>query len=256
MSIPADSDRGWRTVYAVGGATAFLTLAMLLFDIVLAMVPGWGTSTVPSSAGAWFAQFAATPLLGLRNLDLLNVVASLLALPLYVAIHGALRDTEPGLAITGLLVVALGTAVFAASNAALPMLELSRRYAGASPAAQASLLSAADALLAGGAHGSYGAYPGFLLSEIGTLVTGIALLRSGRFGKPVAWIGIAGVSILLGYTTAFTFGSGDSTLVMAAAAPGGLLMIAWYALVGRRLLRLARAADACTARIASVPAGA
>lgn len=233
------SGRSWRFLYVIGGVAAFAALALMVFDIVLTMVPGWGTASVPVTATGWFAQFASTPWLGLRNLDVLNVVASFIALPLYVAVYGALRDREPALALTGLVLVTLGTALFASANAGLPMLELSRRYAEAGAADRFALAAAAEGLLARGAHGSLGAFPGFLLSELGTLVAGIALLRSGVFGKLTAWLGIAGVSVLLAYTTAYTFIEGTTTLVMAAAIPGGLLMIAWHVLVGRRLFALA-----------------
>jgi hypothetical protein len=37
---------------------------------------GWEASTVPATIQAWFTQFQTNPLLGLRNLDLLNVTIS------------------------------------------------------------------------------------------------------------------------------------------------------------------------------------
>jgi hypothetical protein len=230
----------WRLLYRVGGIVAFVALGLMVLDIVLTMLPGWTPASVPTSTSAWLTQLADDPLLGMRNLDLLNVIASVVVLPLYIAIFAAVRRTEPGLALVGLAIVALGTAVFAASNAALPMLELGRRFSATLvPAERSALVAAADALLARGAHGSYGAFPGFALSEIGTLVTGIALARSRAFGAATAWVGILGVTVLLGYTTAYTFISPTSSLVLLAAMPGGLLMIAWYVLVGRRLITLA-----------------
>lgn len=249
------NERGWRMLYVVGGVAAFMALALMVLDIVLTMLPGWGTGTTPTTAMGWFEQFAVNPLLGMRNLDFLNITASVIVLPLYVAIYGALRHSEPALALTGLIVVALGTAVFVSANAALPMLELSRQYATASEAAdKAALLSAAQALLASGAHGGLGAFPGFVLSEIGTLLTGVALLRSGAFGRRVAWVGIVGVTVLLGYTTAYTFISATNDLVMLAAIPGGLLMIAWYVIVGRRLLGLSASPAEHAPRAAAIPA--
>lgn len=234
-------ERSWRTLYRIGGTVAFVALAMMVLDIALTMMPGWGSASVPATAAAWLAQLRDTPLLGMRNLDFLNITASVIVLPLYLAIYGVLRRTEPALALLGLIVVALGTALFVAANAALPMLELARGYALATdPAERAAFVAAAQALLARGAHGSFGSYPGFFLSEVGTLLTGIALLRSRAFGLAAAWVGIVGVTVLLGYTTAYTFVSATDSLIMLAAIPGGLLMIAWYVLVGRQLLSQAR----------------
>lgn len=63
---------------------------------------------------------------------------------------------------------------------------------------------------------------------------GLALL-----GTLLVVIGAIGSGLLLVYTVAYTFSAGASALIMAIAAPGGLLMIAWYALAGTRLLHMA-----------------
>lgn len=231
-------DRGWRAAYLIGGIAAFLAVAGMLTDIALTMLPGWGAASVPATALAWFDQFASTPLLGMRNLDALNIAISIVALPMYVALYGAHRRSAAGLALAGLVFVSVGTAVFVAANAALPMLELSRQYATAGAAERAALLSSAYALLARGAHGSLGAFPGFFISEVGTLLAAIAMLAGGVFSRKSGWIGIAGVLLLVVYTAVYTFVAAEESVMMALAIPGGLLMIVWYVLVGRRLLQL------------------
>ena len=237
------SERDWKLIYRTGAVVAIVGVAALLFDIALAMVPGWEPTTAPSTAQAWFTQFSANPWLGLRNLDLLNITVSVISLPLYVALFGAHRRSRPALAMLGLLFVSVGTVLFVANNAALPMLELSRRYAEASPAETAALEGAAVALLARGAHGSFGAFAGFFLSEIGTLITALAMLLGGVFTRRTAWLGIVGAASLTVYSVAMTFVPGAERAVMALAAPGGLMMIAWNLLVARRLWQLARVAE-------------
>jgi len=241
--VPEDAERSWHAMYVVGGVAALLALAGMVLDIALTMQPGWGAGSVPVGAHAWLGQFASDPLLGMRNLDFLNTVISLVALPMYVAVCGAHRRTALPMALLGLVFVAVGTAVFVSANAAMPMLTLSRAYEQTGPAERLALLSAAEALLASGAHGSYGAYAGFLISEIGTLIVAFAMLTGGVFRRVTGWVGVVGVTILAGYTTAYTFGGGDNTLVMAVAIPGGLLMVAWYVMVGVRLVRLGRGAS-------------
>lgn len=232
-------ERSWRQLYTLGAAVAIVGVTGMLLDIVLTMVPGWDTSSVPTTIRAWFAQLASSPLLGVRNLDLLNITLSLLTIPLYVALFGAQRRTNPALALLALIVVTVGTVVFATSNAALPMLELSQRYAGASSAADKLVLeSAGVALLARGAHGSAGAFLGFFVSEVGTLLMAISMLTGRVFSRATAWVGIVGAGLLAVYSVAITLSPGSNVAVMALAMPAGLLMLVWNIMVARRLLAL------------------
>lgn len=237
METPATAS-AWRPLYVLGAVIALVTLTGTIVDIALTMVPGFDPSTVPADAAGWLAQLAASPLVGLRNLDLLNVALSAVGLPLYGALAAALRRTQPGLALAGLAFALVGTAVFAASNAALPMLELARQHAGAPAADRLVLETAATALLARGAHGSFGAFGGFFLSEIGTLLISVAMLRGTLFGRAPGLIGVVGATVLGFYTVAITFAPGSDALMKGVAAPAGLLMLAWYVLVARGLVRL------------------
>lgn len=238
-------ERSRCVLYRMGAAVALVSVAALLFDIVLASIPGWGPETAPVTVAGWFVQFSENPWLGLRNLDLLNVGVSVLSLPLYLALLAAHRRAEPWLAALGFALVATGTALFVASNAALPMLELTQQHGAAAIAAdRVALEAAAAALLARGAHGSMGAFPGFLLSEIGTLVVSLAMLRGGVFGRVASWLGVVGSASLIAYSVLMTFAVVSAETVVALAAPGGLAMIAWQLLVARRLARLAKGGSA------------
>lgn len=90
-----NTDTSWRSIYVVGGIAALLALAGTLSDIVLAIMPGWEASTVPATIQAWFTQLETKPLLGLRNLDLLNGAISIVQIPVILALlsrgaHGAM----------------------------------------------------------------------------------------------------------------------------------------------------------------------
>jgi len=237
------TDSSWRGIYVVGGIAALLALAGTLTDIAITMIPGWEASTVPATIEQWFTQFQANPLLGLRNLDLLNITISAVGVPLYVALYGVHRKVCQGYAALALVVVALGIAVFVANNAALPMLELSRQYSAASTEAQRlALQGAGEALLAKGAHGSMGAFTGFFLSSIGTLLMTVAMFKGKIFSRATAYTGMIGISLLLVYVVGSTFLPGPIGVLMAIAMPGGLLMIAWNVMVARKLLQLGRGA--------------
>jgi hypothetical protein len=238
------AESAWRSLYVLGAVAALVALAGTLADVVITMIPGWEASTVPVTVEQWFTQLQQRPWLGLRNLDLLNVTVSLLGLPLYVALYGAHRSASPGCAALALAVVTLGTAVFTANNAALPMLELSRDYAAASTEAQRlALRGAGEALLAKGAHGSMGAFMGFFLSSVGTLLMTVAMFKGRLFGRVAPYTGMLGISLLLVYIAGATFAPESSRMLMAIAMPGGLLMMAWNLTVARRLLQLGHAAN-------------
>jgi hypothetical protein len=195
---------------------------------------------VPTSVAQWFAQFSENPLLALRNLDLLNITLSVVGIPMYLALYGAHRRDSQGLATLALVMVVMGTTVFVARNAALSMFELSRQFSLATTDAQRLVLQgAAQALLATGAHGSVGAFAGFFLSSVATLLMAFAMLEGMVFGRLTAWIGITGALLLLVYVVGSTFAPAPAGLLMAFAVPGGLMMIAWDVLVAQKLLRLA-----------------
>lgn len=232
----------WRTLYAIGAIAGALGIAALLFDIGLAMVPGWGTDSVPSSVTGWFAQFESKPWLAIRNLDLLNVTVSLVTLPLYLAVAASLRREQPGIAFLGMTFVLIGTALFASANAALPLWGLSQQHMLATGAGErAAIEAAAIGLLARGAHGSAGAFGGFLISELGTLLVAGSMIGGRVFSRPTALLGVMGAVSLIAYSVLMTFGAVPQATAMALAAPGGILMIAWQVSLVRTLGRLGRA---------------
>lgn len=230
----------WPLIYRLGALCAVAALALTLFDIVLSMLPGWEIATTPTTPALWLEQAAARPWLAVRNLDLLNVAVSFVSLPMYLALHGVQRRSAPALSLLALATVVLGTAVFLASNVALPMLGLAREYADATVAARSALEPAAAALLARGAHGSLGAFPGFFVSAIGTLLMAVAMLLGGVFSRRTAWIGTIGSVAITTYVLLVTFTPVPETAILALAAPGGLLLLAWNGLVARDLLRISR----------------
>lgn len=238
--IRADSfDAGWHRLYTLGAMAAILALAGTLLDIVLTSMPGWQTSTVPTTVVQWFAQFDANPVLGLRNLDLLNVIITAIGLPMYVALYGAQRKTRGGLAMLALVLVTVGSTVFMANNVALPMLDLGRQYASASTESQRLVLEGAGAaLLVRGEHGSLGALAGFLLPSIGTLIMAMAMLSGDVFKRSTGLIGMVGTGLLLVYVAGVPASLAPAGVLLGIAGIGGVLMMLWNVLVARVLWRL------------------
>lgn len=77
------------------------------------------------------------------------------------------------------------------------------------------------------------------LSEIGTLVIAVATVRGRVFGRVASWLGVFGAASLIGYALLMTFALVPAEQIVALAAPGGLALIAWELLVGRKLWLLA-----------------
>ncbi len=231
--------RGFRIMLVVGAFGALLSVLGALADIAIGTITGGSVSALPHDAAGRFAELAAHPLLGLYNLDLLNLITTLLMVPALYACWLALRR-EGGAAGLALAVGLIAAAVFVANNSALAMLGLSGEYARADATRRGLLAAAGEALLAKGAHGSPGVLPGFLLNTIANLILSGAMLRSKAFGLIAGILGIGG-NLLLGlYLVLVTFTPQVKEMAMAFAVPGGLVAIAWMLLMAARLLRLSR----------------
>ncbi len=238
----------WRACYRVGAIAAVVGVAGTLTDIGLTMLPGWGPASVPGDAAGWCTQLTGSPWLGLRNLDLLNAVLAVVALPTYLAIVLAVGRGRRGVAGLGLLLTVVGATVFVAGNAALPMLELSAACPAAGDPIPGGLDGALQAVLARGAHGSYGALPGFLLSELGTPVLALAMLGSRAFGRFTPWAGLVGIAGLTAYTLASTLTGEVTAAVALLAIPAGIAMLLFTARVAAALWHLAAAAPRADAQ--------
>lgn len=232
-------DTSWEKMYLIGGVMALFALMGTLIDISLTMVPGWEITTVPTTILGWFTQFQAKPFLGLRNLDLLNAFILFIQIPMFLALYGVHRKTNQAFAALALIVCLLGTFLFISNNAALPMLGFSRQYFLASTESQKlSIEGASLALLAKGAHGSMGAFIGFFMSSIGTLMISFVMLQGKIFSRVAAWTGIMGITSLILYTVGNTFMPNAGEKMLIIAMPGGILMIVWNVMVARKLFQL------------------
>ncbi len=236
-----NAEAQWRRMYSWGAVAAIIALTGTVLDVILGSVTGGNLSALPQTAVDRFAQLQASPLLGLYNLDLLNTVTTLIWIPAYLALYAAQRRASGAYALLALIVFLVGTAIFTTNNSALPMLELSAKYASAATESQKALFAAAgEAMLARGAHGSLGVFIGFLLPIIASLIMSLAMLEGKVFTRATAYVGITGSTFMLLYIILVTFAPTIKGMATAFAMPGGLLMIAWMILFARRLAQLAR----------------
>ena len=167
----------------------------------------------------------------------MNLIGAVLLAPTILAIYAPLRPENEAHAAFGTILFFVGTAVYLASSRAFPMLSLSGQYASAATDAQRSLLIAAgQAMLAEGQSRA-----GILLIEFGCLVFSVfsaVMLRGKVFSKASAYAGILGNVLLIAFEIILAFVPKVLDVGMVIAGAGGLSIMIWYLVVGRRLLQL------------------
>ncbi len=234
-----NTEKQWKSIYLLGGVTTLIVIMGTILDIIVGTVTGGDLSSIPQTAIDKFAQFQNNWLLGLYNLDMLNFFTTILMIPTYFALCAAHRRVNIAYSVLATIIYFIGATVFISNNIALTMLELSNKYAVSTAEAQKNLFAAAgEAMIARGAHGSPGAFPGFILSAIASLVMSYAMLKGKIFGKPTAFTGILGSALLIVYLILVTFVPAIKNVAVIIAAPGGLLALAWMIMFTIRLFKL------------------
>jgi hypothetical protein len=236
-----NSDRQWQLIYKVGGITTVVVLCGVILDIVVGSVTGGNIAALPPTAIERYAQFKENPLLGLYNLDLLNIINQIIIIPSIFALYAAHRKTNNPSALLAFILFLVGTTIFITSNTALTMLDLSHKYFSAAPDEQRLLYAAAgETMLAKGAHGSLGVFIGFSLPTFANALMSGVMLKGKVFSRLTAIIGITGNSMMIIYIIMVTFIPAVEKLAMVFAMPAGLLLMAWMIMFTIRLFKMSR----------------
>jgi hypothetical protein len=234
-------DAGRARLYRLGSMAAVLIIITGLLEIVITFLPGGYFSA--DTISDWFALLQNNWFLGLRNLGLLNIIMTLLGIPMFLALYTSLQDVDQPFPALALIFSLVGVAVFYSTNRAFSMFDLSHQYAAATTDAQKTiLLAAGQAMLSVGESHTPGTFMGFFLSELAGILISAVMLRSGIFNKAAAYSGMIGFSLLLAYDICVSFLPGLSAPALIFAMAGGLLSLAWYVLIARRLSQLANEA--------------
>jgi len=226
---------GWRGFYTVAGTAMLFSVLVVVAEILIGFLPeaayaAQRTVTVTD----WFMLFQNNWFLGLRNLGLLNLIGATLLTPAFLAMYLALRrESEPWSAL-GAILFFMGLTVYLASNRAFAMFSLSGQYASAATDAQKSLLIAAgQTMLVEGSN-----RVGLFLIEAGGLVLSAVMVRSKIFSKATATAGVVGNGLMIVLEMILAFAPGWFNVWLIVAMCGGVSIMAWYLLVGRRLFLL------------------
>ncbi len=245
-AAPIEHD-AWNSLYTTGGCAALLCALMYLIAMGI-YVPAYRSGPPPGTILEWFTLLHANPLTGLFFLGLADVVIMIFWGPMSLALYMALKQANKTWSLIAVTFVFVGIAVYLATNMAFSLLSLSHQYAAATTEAEKSLALAAGQAMLAASRGTGGQYVGMPLAWLAGLIFSIIMLRSQAFGKTTARVGILGLGLLVasvpfaGYTTAAPGGAVVSAIIGVTYIGGGLLSLAWYVLVGLRLLKLGRLA--------------
>lgn len=227
-----------KSMMMIGIICSIIVIVLTVMDIAIGTSLGGSLNEIPTTAAQRFIQLQNQPLLGLYYLDTLNMVTAILMIPVFTALFLIQRKTKIATLILALVFFGIGTAIFINNNAALPMLGLSKQFANALPAQKDILSAVGESLLIKGAHGSMGAFLGFVLSMISTILMSLSMIQSKIFGKVTGWIGLLGAVLLMVYLILVTFVPGTQNIAMTLAAPGGIMSLIWMVLYTLKMLRL------------------
>jgi hypothetical protein len=237
------ADSNWTTLYRVGGAAALICALMYLITLGV-YVPANRTSPPPSTVLEWFTLFQAHPLTGVFFLGLADIVIMILWGPMSLALYIVLKRSNKTWSLIAITFIFVGMTVYLATNTAFSMLSLSHQYAAATTEAEKFVVLSAGRAMIAISEGTGGQYSGMPLAWFAGAILSIIMLGSKAFNKATAWVGILGLGLLLasmpfaGYTTTGTPSAIVSAIIAVTYIGGGLLSLAWYILVGLRLLKL------------------
>lgn len=237
------SENQWKNIYLLGGITAIVGLAGILLDVVIGNITGGNLAALPQTAAERFAELHANTFTGLYDLDLMNMVIQAILIPAIFALYAAHREANKAFGLLAFIVFLFGSVILVANNTALPMLDLANKYFATNIDSQKALYAAAgEAMLARGAHGSPGIFPGFFIPNLANLMMSLVMLNGGIFSKLNSWLGIIGSILMMLYVILVNFVAGVEKMATAFAMPGGLLLMAWMILFTIKLFKLKRQA--------------
>lgn len=221
----------WNRFCTAGGIAAFIFLLYSLATIVQMAVLGGPASDVAEA----FQLLQQNKLLGLLRLDLATVLVLPFYYLLFFGLFAALKDTNRTGAAAATGLVFIGLTLVLATPTALPLAELSEKYAAATTeAARERYLAAGEAILLTDVWHSTSAYIGGLLLQVGAVWISAVMLR-GVFSKLTAWIGIITHALDGAHILLMPFLPKLSVPLMIVA---GIAYPVWLYMIGRRLLHL------------------
>ena len=222
----------WRGILATAAVGAFLTALCVPLQVALFIAVPPPSS---HSVGAWFDLFNTSPVIGLLSLDLIMMVEQVLAVPIILALFLLIHRAAPSATLLGAAAWLMGAVLFLGSNTGFEMLALARGYAAAALADQPAYIAAGHGMLASYWDMGTSFVFGYVLSAVGGILLGAALVRGGVLGRTTGWLlvvaNVVGLGIFL------------PDVGIAISLVSVLLLWIWYVRIGWSLVRIVRRAE-------------
>jgi hypothetical protein len=229
-------DPTYRSLYRLGGVAALIMAILTVVEvIVFTLYPQ------PNTVIGWFELFQVNPIIGLVDFWGLEVPMFAMFAMVYLALYFALKKVNQSGMVIAVSLAFLGTAVFFATNNPFSMLSLSNKYAAATTDMERStLLAAGEAVLANTNQRAIGGFNmGLFFVSLAGLMVSSVMLSDTPFSRSTAYVGILTFGLSLGDYLRQAFTS-SVIIALLLILPGALLLVAWFSLVGLRLLQLGR----------------
>ena len=226
--------------YRIAGVMAFMFVAVIILDIVTSIMAGKAPMPGTLSAQDVFGLFQAEPFRAFQYLGIFNVMEQMLMLVIVFAFYLSHKQAYKNSSTLALAIFITGLAVYLANNVSMPLYYLSIKYAAADAQLKPVLTAAGESLLARGEDFTPGSLPGFFINEVSIFLMFFIMFRAGIFSKISAVFGIAGVLLLTVFTFGATLNPPMYNTLMTMSMLGGLLMLAWYIMIGLRFFKISR----------------
>jgi hypothetical protein len=230
----SEIEHNWKPIYKLGSVAAWIFVVYSLVTMIIL----FGVGGRPETALETFELLQENKLIGLLRLDALTLITVPLYFPIYLSIAAGLRKKQLGLVSLGGLLAFAGLTLFLATPSAFSVVPLSEKYAAATtPALKEQFLAAGEALLAADMFNNSGSMIGGILMLIATLIFAVLMLKSDRFGRATAYVGIITHGLDLLHIPVGYFAPQLGLILMMIAGP---LYLVWFPLLARDLFRLAK----------------
>ena len=229
-------DPAYGSLYRLAGVAALSVAFLTVFEIIAFVF-----FPQPTTVHGWFILFQTHPIVGVLDFWGLEVLMYAMFAIVFLALYVAIRKVnQSGMAIA-LISALLGIAIFFATNNPFSMLSLSNQFAAATTEVQKSaLLAAGEAILANTNPRAVGGFNlGLFLISLAGLIVSSVMIRADSFRGFTAYLGILAFGLSLADYLRQVLTSAV-LIALLVIVPGAFLLVIWFVLVGRALLKLGR----------------